>query len=108
MEAGNHFVWEMAVGYYTLSVPPHLGSLHHYRVCEFGGDQCTKSPHVVDKSSHNFGQHVAIRVADKLQELATKCNLNIDDIINNHQTQHGETPSPTQSSSISIKKSLGL
>lgn len=99
----------MATGYFTLSVPPHLGSLHHYRVCEFGGDQCTKSPYVADKSSHIFGQQLAIRVADKLRGLADKCHLDIDNIINSQQTQHGETPSPKESSKKVVNiKPLGL
>ncbi|CAG7833525.1 unnamed protein product [Allacma fusca] len=80
VEAGNHFVWEMATGYYTLSVPPHLAALHHYRVCEFGGDQCTKNPSVIDKSSHIFAQALAIRVAEKLQQLSTKCHIDISQL----------------------------
>lgn len=37
-EAGNHFVWEFLKGK-TVNVPTFIGFLHHYRVCEFGG-QC--------------------------------------------------------------------
>ena len=36
-EAGNHFIWEFKRGK-TLNVPPSYGFLHHYRVCEFGGE----------------------------------------------------------------------
>jgi hypothetical protein len=108
VEAGNHFVWEMATGYFTLSVPPHLGSLHHYRICEFGGDQCTKSPFVVDKSSHNFGQELAIKVADKLEELAVKCHLDIDKVIDSQKTQHGETSLPLTLSKASSGVNKGL
>lgn len=81
IEAGNHFVWEMATGYFTLSVPPHLGTLHHYRVCEFGGDQCTKSPSIVDKSSHIFGQKLAIRVANMLLAVAGKCQIDTEAVL---------------------------
>lgn len=35
-EAGNHFIWEFYHGR-TTNVPTHIGFLHHYRVCEFGG-----------------------------------------------------------------------
>ena len=37
-EAGNHFIWEFQRGK-TLNVPPSYGFLHHYRLCEFGGEQ---------------------------------------------------------------------
>jgi len=46
-EAGNHFIWEFHHGK-TLNVPPSLAFLHHYRVCEFGGDDCVHNPHVED------------------------------------------------------------
>ena len=36
-QAGNHFVWEFYRGK-TLNVPASYGLLHHYRVCEFGGN----------------------------------------------------------------------
>ena len=36
-EAGNHFIWEFHRGS-SLNVPTKFGFLHHYRVCEFGGD----------------------------------------------------------------------
>lgn len=95
-EAGNHFVWEMATGYFTLSVPPHLGTLHHYRVCEFGGDQCTKSPSIIDKSAHTFGQKLAIRVAEMLQLVAPKCQLDLKKILKYNETTSSETKSPAR------------
>ncbi|ODM97098.1 hypothetical protein Ocin01_09579 [Orchesella cincta] len=94
IEAGNHFVWEMATGYFTLSVPPHLGTLHHYRVCEFGGDQCTKSPSIIDKSAHIFGQKLAIRVAEMLQSVTTKCKLDLKKILKpSNSSNNSETKS---------------
>ena len=36
-EAGNHFIWEFQRGT-TLNVPISIGYLHHYRICEFGGE----------------------------------------------------------------------
>jgi len=46
-EAGNHFIWEFKHGK-TFNVPPSFGFLHHYRVCEFGGDDCVKNDFVED------------------------------------------------------------
>ena len=40
-EAGNHFIWEFGRGS-NLNVPTKYGYLHHYRVCEFGGDDCIR------------------------------------------------------------------
>ena len=37
-EAGNHFIWEFHRGK-TANVPASYGLLHHYRVCEFGGEE---------------------------------------------------------------------
>jgi len=73
VEAGNHFIWEMLPGYYTLSVPSHLAALHHYRVCEFGGDQCTKSPSIVDKSILKWGNELIERVAQQIDSFIAQC-----------------------------------
>ena len=36
-EVGNHFIWDFIRGK-TLNVSPKIGLLHHYRVCQFGGN----------------------------------------------------------------------
>ena len=52
VEAGNHFVWEFVAGHGTVNVPPEAAILNHYRVCEFGGDDCVKAPSVVDRTAY--------------------------------------------------------
>jgi len=81
VEAGNHFIWEMIPGYNTLSVPPHIASLHHYRICEFGGNQCINTPSIVDKSINTFGQILAINVAHQLEAAAGNCQISISALL---------------------------
>lgn len=52
VEAGNHFVWEFVPGHGTLNVPADAAILHHYRICEFGGDDCIKTASVVDTTAY--------------------------------------------------------
>ncbi|KFM72270.1 hypothetical protein X975_10615, partial [Stegodyphus mimosarum] len=49
VEMGNHFVWEFIAGKTMMNIPPDMGFLHHYRVCEFGGNDCINTTHVVDR-----------------------------------------------------------
>ncbi|CAA9996492.1 unnamed protein product [Nesidiocoris tenuis] len=51
IEAGNHFVWEFVPGHGTLNVPADAAILNHYRVCEFGGDDCVKTASVIDRTA---------------------------------------------------------
>ncbi len=60
-EAGNHFIWEFADGV-NLNVPTTEGFLHHYRVCEFGGDDCVNTPSVVDRTAHRYKEQLVERV----------------------------------------------
>ncbi|XP_065352816.1 uncharacterized protein LOC135947800 [Cloeon dipterum] len=78
VEAGNHFVWEYVPGRGTLNVPADAGILHHYRVCEFGGDDCVKAASVVDRSAWRFGAQLRERVSRRWQHLRTKCDLPSD------------------------------
>lgn len=52
VEAGNHFVWEFIPGHSTFNVPFDAAILHHYRICEFGGDDCIKTTSVIDKTAY--------------------------------------------------------
>ncbi|GLG94270.1 Uncharacterized protein GBIM_01512 [Gryllus bimaculatus] len=69
VEAGNHFVWEFVPGHGTLNVPPDAAILHHYRVCEFGGDDCIKTASVVDKTAYRYRERSGQRVRQRLTEL---------------------------------------
>ncbi|XP_049948104.1 uncharacterized protein LOC126456393 [Schistocerca serialis cubense] len=75
VEAGNHFVWELAPGHGTLNVPADAAILHHYRVCEFGGDDCVKTPSVVDRMVHRYRERLEARVLARWRELRDRCHL---------------------------------
>lgn len=75
IEAGNHFVWEFCPGRGSLNVPSNSAILHHYRVCEFGGDDCIKSPSVEDKMAHKYGSRLVERVSAIYDYLREPCKL---------------------------------
>lgn len=75
IEAGNHFIWEFIPGHGTVNVPPEAAILHHYRVCEFGGDDCIKSQSVVDRTAYKYLYRLADAVERMWNELAAKCPL---------------------------------
>ncbi|XP_075150391.1 uncharacterized protein LOC142224498 [Haematobia irritans] len=75
VEAGNHFVWEYAPGKGSLNVPPTDGILQHYRVCEFGGNDCIKAPSIVDRTTNKYINRLVERVLTVYRYLKTKCDL---------------------------------
>ncbi|KAK9499218.1 hypothetical protein O3M35_002296 [Rhynocoris fuscipes] len=75
IEAGNHFVWEFVPGHGTLNVPSDAAILNHYRVCEFGGDDCVKSASVIDRTAYRYKTRLVERVKAKWTELKTECSL---------------------------------
>ena len=75
VEAGNHFVWEFIPGHGTLNVPSDAAILHHYRVCEFGGDDCIKTPSVVDRTAYKYRDRLGDSVDKTWAELAEECSL---------------------------------
>lgn len=75
VEAGNHFVWEFIPGHGALNIPAEAAILHHYRVCEFGGDDCVKTQSVVDKTAYRYRQDLAKNVRIRYRELTEKCSL---------------------------------
>lgn len=99
VEAGNHFVWEFVPGKGSLNVPADAAILHHYRVntaqiassttghwnkkndnlwfqvCEFGGDDCIKTPSLVDRSAHKYTTRLVKRIDTIYNELKGICNL---------------------------------
>jgi len=73
-EAGNHFIWEFHHGR-TLNVPTSIGFLHHYRVCEFGGNDCINNGYVEDtRIPETWGQELIKNINRRSQE--TNCDLN--------------------------------
>ncbi|XP_064477949.1 uncharacterized protein LOC135391579 [Ornithodoros turicata] len=60
VEMGNHFVWEfLTADKVTVNVAAELAFLHHYRVCEFGGDDCINTTSVVDRSLYFWKDKLA-------------------------------------------------
>eukprot|EP00095_Tigriopus_kingsejongensis_P002619 snap_masked-scaffold1459_size40432-processed-gene-0.3 protein:Tk02619 transcript:snap_masked-scaffold1459_size40432-processed-gene-0.3-mRNA-1 annotation:"PREDICTED: uncharacterized protein LOC656883" len=92
-EAGNHFIWEFMDGY-NVNVPVHVGFLHHYRVCEFGGNDCIHTDSKVDKTIVNHYQPDLIgRVQDTLTGLADTCGWHLSDWLRPIPTNTTSSPS---------------
>ncbi|XP_058059014.1 uncharacterized protein LOC131209879 [Anopheles bellator] len=99
IEAGNHFVWEFCPGRGSLNVPADAAILHHYRVCEFGGDDCIKTPSLVDRTAHRYSTRLLDRVGTVYGYLKESCDL--PDIAS-AQTK----PPPTRKKELKIRVPL--
>ncbi|XP_050311085.1 beta-1,4-galactosyltransferase galt-1 [Anthonomus grandis grandis] len=75
VEAGNHFVWEFIPGHGTLNVPADAAILHHYRICEFGGNDCIKTASVVDQTAYRYLEGLTKAVRRRYEQLKQKCGL---------------------------------
>uniref|UniRef100_A0A1A9W2J7 Glycosyltransferase family 92 protein n=1 Tax=Glossina brevipalpis TaxID=37001 RepID=A0A1A9W2J7_9MUSC len=75
VEAGNHFVWEFIPGRGSLNVAPTEAILQHYRVCEFGGNDCIKAPSVLDRTATKYVNRLVERVFMGYKHLKDKCKL---------------------------------
>ncbi|KAJ8974724.1 hypothetical protein NQ317_000390 [Molorchus minor] len=75
VEAGNHFVWEFIPGHGTLNVPPDAAILHHYRICEFGGDDCIKTSSTVDTTAYRYKDILTSAVKVQYERLRGRCGL---------------------------------
>ncbi|XP_045123799.1 uncharacterized protein LOC123511821 isoform X2 [Portunus trituberculatus] len=73
VEAGNHFVWEFLAGRGTLNVPNEVAFLHHYRVCEFGGDDCVRNPRITDTSMYRYKDQLISAFTSTLRRLSSTC-----------------------------------
>ena len=73
-EAGNHFIWEFGRGS-NLNVPTKYGYLHHYRVCEFGGDDCIHTESHVDRTMFHYRDRLLTNVNSVLKKLSDRCQL---------------------------------
>ncbi|XP_054168180.1 uncharacterized protein LOC128965498 [Oppia nitens] len=77
IEMGNHFVWEFMAPNMMVNVDPRFAALHHYRVCEFGGDDCIKSDSLVERRVHIWRQQLITSVNDFITNRSSqKCHLN--------------------------------
>lgn len=75
IEAGNHFVWEFLPGHGTINVPADSAILHHYRICEFGGNDCVKTANIRDRTAFKYRDRLVSNVNTNWNELKTKCKL---------------------------------
>ncbi|KAG0715300.1 hypothetical protein GWK47_012269 [Chionoecetes opilio] len=76
---GNHFVWEFLAGRGTLNVPNEVAFLHHYRVCEFGGDDCVRNPRITDTSMYRFKDQLISAFTSTLRRLSATCPFDAKD-----------------------------
>lgn len=44
-------------------------------MCEFGGDDCIKSPSVLDRTAHKYGKNLVERIGIVYDYLKDKCQL---------------------------------
>uniref|UniRef100_A0A8D9AU23 Glycosyltransferase family 92 protein n=1 Tax=Cacopsylla melanoneura TaxID=428564 RepID=A0A8D9AU23_9HEMI len=77
VEVGNHFVWEFIPGHGSLNVPQNTGILHHYRICEFGGNDCIKQKHVEDRTAHRYKTQLVANVEAVYDRLKQRCELDV-------------------------------
>lgn len=75
VEVGNHFVWQFFPNQGTLNVAADVAILNHYRVCEFGGDDCVHSTSTVDRTLYRYRHNLTCKVAQKWLPLNDKCGL---------------------------------
>lgn len=75
VEVGNHFVWQFLPFQNALNVPSNVALLHHYRVCEFGGDDCVHLPSLVDRTLHLYRRNLTCKIAQKWLPLTDQCGL---------------------------------
>uniref|UniRef100_A0A8D9E0A0 Glycosyltransferase family 92 protein n=1 Tax=Cacopsylla melanoneura TaxID=428564 RepID=A0A8D9E0A0_9HEMI len=77
VEVGNHFVWEFIPGHGSLNVPQNTVILHHYRICEFGGNDCIKQKHVEDRTAHRYKTQLVANVEAVYDRLKQRCELDV-------------------------------
>lgn len=75
VEMGNHFVWEFLPTKLMTNIDPKVALLHHYRVCEFGGDDCIKANSVVDRRVHFWKEELISRVDENINKWFKFCNI---------------------------------
>ena len=75
VEMGNHFVWEFVPKKMMVNVDSKIGALHHYRVCEFGGNDCVKSSSIVERRTHFWKNDLIDRVKVNVHKWSKFCNI---------------------------------
>lgn len=75
VEAGNHFVWEFIPGHGTFNVPQDSAILHHYRICEFGGNDCIKTASTVDTTAFKYRDRLVKVIEEMFGKFKDVCKL---------------------------------
>ncbi|XP_050546289.1 uncharacterized protein LOC126908342 isoform X2 [Daktulosphaira vitifoliae] len=75
VEVGNHFIWEFLDPGHdaTLYIPAERAILHHYRVCEYGGDDCITADSVIDRTVYKYKSKLVDKVTNTLSNLDNQC-----------------------------------
>ncbi|KAK9736368.1 Glycosyltransferase family 92 [Popillia japonica] len=72
VETGNHFIWEFIPGHNTFNVPADAAILHHYRICEFGGDDCIQTASTVDVTTFKYRDRLVEAVGSLYEQYRKK------------------------------------
>ncbi|XP_066257531.1 uncharacterized protein [Euwallacea similis] len=74
---GNHFVWRYFNKklFDNMDVKSEEAFMHHYRVCEFGGDDCVKQSSVVDKTAYRYQNDLLEAVRIEYDRHLNTCKL---------------------------------
>ncbi|KAK9736396.1 Glycosyltransferase family 92 [Popillia japonica] len=75
VETGNHFIWEFIPGHNTFNVPADAAILHHYRICEFGGDDCIQTASTVDVTTFKYRDRLVEAVGSLYEQYRKVCSL---------------------------------
>lgn len=58
-----------------LEVSPDLGMSHHYRVCEFGGDDCVQAESIVDRTVYRYAGSLIVNFKSRYTKFSALCTL---------------------------------
>lgn len=59
----------------SMHVNPEDAFMHHYRVCEFGGDDCVTQKSIVDKTAYKYKEDLIEAVIARYQRYKSECKL---------------------------------
>ena len=83
IEMGNHFVWEFLYGKHIFNIDPKLAYLHHYRVCEFGGNNCIENnDHIIDRRIYYWSKSLLNNIHYRLQLFCDSIRIQQTSIMN--------------------------
>ncbi|XP_049273693.1 uncharacterized protein LOC119398742 [Rhipicephalus sanguineus] len=108
VEVGNHFVWEFLAGKTTVNVASSVAFLHHYRVCEFGGNDCVNATSVRDTKVYYWKTRLLEAVSRRMKMLRRRdlaCPGQPPRVRPGNRTSVAQVGAPTSPSSSSSPSS---